>query len=108
MTALLVAGLFGDLSSIAGLSAALPTFLVQQKYTRKFEREANAYAAETLRARGISAVHLANILKRLFESGGRSQSSLLDHLSSHPLPRNASSRSPRVGRGHSGPAVSQS
>ncbi len=84
MTALLVAGLFGDLNSIAGLSATLPTFLVQQKYTRKFEREADAFAAETLRARGVSTVHLANILKRLSKSHGRSEGSLLDYLSSHP------------------------
>ncbi len=84
MTALLVAGLFGDLSSIAGLSATLPTFLVQQKYTREFEREADAHAAETLRSRGISVVHLANILKRLSESHGLSDNGVLDYLSSHP------------------------
>lgn len=84
MTALLVAGLFGDLSSIAGLSATLPTFLVQQKYTREFEREADLFAAETLRAHGLSAVHLANILKRLSEAHGSSESGLLDYLSSHP------------------------
>jgi predicted Zn-dependent protease len=84
MTALLVASLFGDLNSISGLSATLPTFLAQQKYTRKFEREADAFAAETLRARGISALHLANILNRLAEARGRSEGSLLDYLSSHP------------------------
>ncbi|HSS65445.1 MAG TPA: M48 family metallopeptidase [Gammaproteobacteria bacterium] len=84
MTALLVAGLFGDLSSIAGLSATLPTFLVQQKYTREFEREADAFAAEALRARGISVVHLANILKRLSRSQGGSDGGLLDYVSSHP------------------------
>lgn len=84
LTALLVAGLFGDLSSIAGLSATLPTFLVQQKYTREFEREADAFAADTLSARGISVVHLANILKRLSESHGQSEGALRDYLSSHP------------------------
>ncbi len=84
MTALLVAGLFGDLSSIAGLSATLPTFLVQQKYTREFEREADLFAAETLRAHGVPAIHLANILKRLSDSHGGSESGVLDYLSSHP------------------------
>ena len=84
MTALLVAGLFGDLSSIAGLSATLPTFLVQQKYTREFEREADAFAAETLRSRNVSAVHLANILKRLSEAHGASGGGVLSYLSSHP------------------------
>ncbi len=84
MTALLIAGLFGDLSSIAGLSATLPTFLVQQKYTREFEREADDFAAEALRARGISTIHLANILKRLTESHGGSDKGVLEYLSSHP------------------------
>jgi len=84
MTALLVAGLFGDLSSIAGLSATLPTFLVQQKYTREFEREADAFAAETLRARGIPAAHLASMLKRLSDAHGASEGGLLNYLSSHP------------------------
>lgn len=84
MTALLVAGLFGDLSSIAGLSATLPTFLVQQKYTREFERKADAFAAEMLRARGVSAVHLAEMLRRLSEAQGGSEGGLLNYLSSHP------------------------
>lgn len=84
MTALLVAGLFGDLSSIAGLSAALPTFLVQQKYSRAFESEADAFAAEILRARGIPVSHLANMLQRLTESHGVTDDGVLDYLSSHP------------------------
>ena len=84
LTALLVAGLFGDLSSIAGLSATLPTFLVQQKYGREFEREADSFAAETLTDHGISAVHLANILKRMSESHDGADGGLLDYLSSHP------------------------
>ncbi len=84
MTALLVAGLLGDLSSIAGLSATLPTFLVQQKYSREFELEADEFAAQMLRDRGIPSAHLANILKRMTESGGAANGGLLDYLSSHP------------------------
>lgn len=84
LTALLVAGLFGDLSSIAGLSATLPTFLVQQKYTRDFEREADAFAAEMLRDRGVSPAHLARMLKRLSEAHGGPDSEVLGYLSSHP------------------------
>lgn len=84
LTALLVAGLFGDLTSIAGLSATLPTFLVQQKYSRQFEREADSYAASILEARGIPLNHLVNILRRLTrrEPGGRG--GMVDYLSSHP------------------------
>lgn len=84
MTALLVAGLLGDLSSISGLSATLPTFLVQQKYSREFEREADAFAAETLSDHGISTVHLANVLTRMSESDDGAHGGVLDYLSSHP------------------------
>lgn len=84
LTALLVAGLLGDLTSITGLSATLPTFLVQQKYSRQFEQEADQYAAEILRARNISVAHLVNILKRLTEKQARASGGIVDYLSSHP------------------------
>lgn len=84
LTALLVAGLFGDLTSIAGLSATLPTFLVQQKYSRQFEQEADEYAAEVLRARNVPVTHLTNILKRLAVEQAGTRGKILDYLSSHP------------------------
>ncbi|MDX1512673.1 MAG: M48 family metallopeptidase [Gammaproteobacteria bacterium] len=87
LTALLVAGLFGDLSSIAGLSATLPTFLVQQKYSRRFEREADAYAADVLGSRGLAVQHLVNVLERLAQEDGGPEPDLLTYLSSHPATR---------------------
>lgn len=84
LTALLVAGLFGDLTSIAGLSATLPTFLVQQKYSRQFELEADQYAAAVLRARNVPLKHLVNILKRLTKGDARARRGIVDYLSSHP------------------------
>jgi len=84
LTALLVAGLFGDLTSIAGLSATLPTFLVQQKYSRQFEHEADQFAAATLRARKVPVEHLVNILRRLTQEHAGTGEEVLNYLSSHP------------------------
>lgn len=84
LTALLVAGLFGDLTSIAGLSATLPTFIVQQKYSRQFELEADGFATSYLRSQNLPVAHLANILKRLTEQQPGPGGGMLDYLASHP------------------------
>jgi Zn-dependent protease with chaperone function len=81
---LFIAWYVGDVSSLV---ATAPTLLLQAKYSRDFEREADAYAAEVMRANGISLAHLADILERL-ESGRSSGRALkrvtTDYLSSHP------------------------
>jgi Zn-dependent protease with chaperone function len=64
---LLVGWYVGDFSSII---AVAPTALLQAKYSRDFEREADAYAADVLLARGISPSVLADILERI-ESDAR-------------------------------------
>lgn len=79
--ALLVAGLLGDLGSITALAAGLPTALVHAGYSRDFEREADAFAAELLRARGIDTRHLASILQKLGDAAGEDHS----FFSTHPL-----------------------
>lgn len=84
MTALFLAVAFGDLSSVTGLSATLPTYLVDAKYSRRFELEADRFAAEYLDATGRSRMALARILERLGEANGADEVSSLDYLSSHP------------------------
>ena len=84
LTALLVAGLFGDLTSIAGLSATLPTFLVQQKYSRQFEHEADRFAAAALVERNVAVDHLVSILRRLSRQYADVDKGVPDYLSSHP------------------------
>jgi Zn-dependent protease with chaperone function len=84
MTALLVAGVFGDLSSIAGLSATLPTFLIEQRYSRKFEMEADQFAVKFMDSRNIPLVHLTNILQRLSLERPGAEGEVVDYLSSHP------------------------
>jgi Zn-dependent protease with chaperone function len=92
---LLMVWAVGDFSSIAALA---PATLLQAKYSRDFEREADAFAADLLVAQGIKPAKLADLLERIEASQrGTSSSStssdaaepsqgssLLDYASSHP------------------------
>jgi len=81
--ALLVAFALGDVLSVTSLAAALPTLMVEAKFSRDFEREADQYALEFLRARRIPLHHGSAILKRLAARGGNLPTGL-EYLSSHP------------------------
>lgn len=69
----------GDISSLA---TGLSTLLLESRYSREFEHEADAYAVSLLRQGGRDPVGLANMLAKLQASqGGDSGRSL---LASHP------------------------
>ena len=79
----------GDVSFLA---AALPTALLQAKYSRDFERDADAYALDVLDANGIERERFARMLERLGQSTGArdpgfDDSSVMGYLSSHPVTR---------------------
>jgi Zn-dependent protease with chaperone function len=61
----IVASLSGDLTSITSLGAALPTALVDARYSRQFENEADAAAVAYLKAQQIPVTRFADILQRL-------------------------------------------
>lgn len=95
IVAFVVAWYLGDVSSVA---AGLPTLLLQLRYSRDHEREADSYAAGLLKANGISPRRLGDMLARLeaahFGDSGkvppqreRERSSLSDYYSSHPATR---------------------
>jgi peptidase M48-like protein len=81
---LFIAWYVGDISSVV---ATAPAVLLQAKYSRDFEREADSYAAEVLRANGIPLSYFADILER-FETERQGAGSVkgvtIDYLSSHP------------------------
>lgn len=60
--ALCIGWMVGDFTSVM---AVAPAVLLQSKYSRDFEREADAYAADLLIANGIPPRMLADILERL-------------------------------------------
>ena len=64
-TALLVATVTGDLTSVTSLSATLPTLLIDAKYSRDFEQEADDAAVAYLKGKGIPVQVYADMLTRL-------------------------------------------
>lgn len=83
-----VAWYFGDVSNVA---AGLPAMLLQARYSRDHESEADAYAVAMLKANGIPPRRLADILERMElaasskECGNGEQSDFLGgYLDSHP------------------------
>ena len=81
-SALIIAGVTGDLSSLTALSATVPTVLMQTKYSRDFEREADEFAFEFLESKGISSNVLSQLLVRIEASAGGGD--LPDWISTHP------------------------
>lgn len=78
----------GDISS---LLAAAPTVLLETRYSREYEHGADQFAAELLRANGISPARLADMLQKLEiahaakqSEPGKQAASMVDYLSSHP------------------------
>lgn len=85
VTGLLLVLLTGDIGSASSFAAAIPTMLVQAKFSRDFETESDDYAARFLQGQGISPIHLANLLQRLAAEHGDKESASTGFLSTHPL-----------------------
>jgi Zn-dependent protease with chaperone function len=85
IVALALAAYLGDVSSLAG---ALSGWLLQAKYSRDFERDADRFAAATLRSNNLSPRLLASFLLKLEESHKKPSAhrgdKIWDYLSSHP------------------------
>ncbi len=82
-TALVVAGLTGDVASTTSLAAAAPALLLQTKFSRDNEREADQYAIELMRKAKLNPGYLGAILSRM-ESGSKRGGGMPTFLSSHP------------------------
>ncbi|WP_319243036.1 M48 family metallopeptidase [uncultured Propionivibrio sp.] len=80
LVGLLAAWFLGDVSSVV---AAAPAALLEAKYSRDAEREADIFAERLLRANGISPRCLADILQRL-DHAESVTGSAPDLLSTHP------------------------
>jgi Zn-dependent protease with chaperone function len=74
------------LGDVGSLATALPAFVLEAKYSRDFEREADRYAATLLAANGLDARALADLLGRLEASAGGPTAGhgLAPYLASHP------------------------
>lgn len=75
---------FGDISSIM---AAAPAALLEARYSREFEREADAFAAQMLADNAISSRCLADLLLRLEKDHADARGKagpVSNYLSTHP------------------------
>jgi len=82
ITALFMAGVLGDITSITSLSVALPTMLVESRYSREFELKADQYAISYLQQNHIAVDHYVRILNLLDKQ--KKPQLEFDYLSSHP------------------------
>lgn len=80
---LFVAVLSADPVSASSLAATLPTMMVQMKFSRTFELEADTYAKRYLSSHNVSPRHLANILRALSKEAGEKPDES-SFLSTHP------------------------
>lgn len=84
VVAALAASYFGDVSS---LLSGLTALMLESKYSRSFELEADAFGASMLRRNGLSAEGLALMLEKMEreqEEKSAGRQSRADWLSSHP------------------------
>jgi Zn-dependent protease with chaperone function len=82
-TALIIASLTGDVASASALAAAAPALLLQNKYSRDNEREADRYAIDMMHKANHNPGHLAAILVRMSTRDSR-RGALPTFLASHP------------------------
>ncbi len=80
--ALVIAAVVGDIASTSAIAAALPTVLLEAKYSRAFEIEADKYALQYLKTNNIPLKRFADILSRMQDKHSDNDST--GFLSSHP------------------------
>lgn len=77
-----VGAMLSDLSSVASTLGAM---LLESRYSREFEHEADDYAVHSLRAAGRNPQALASMLARLEKAAGEGEhGGVMSALSSHP------------------------
>jgi Zn-dependent protease with chaperone function len=81
--ALIASMALGDISGLAVLGAGVPVFLMNNHYSRDFEREADAFAFDLLRRHGHSPQAFASAMRKIKNRYG-DDSGALAYLSSHP------------------------
>jgi Zn-dependent protease with chaperone function len=79
--ALVLGGIFGDVTGVSTLVTAVPTVLVNSAYSRDFEREADEFAFRWMSEHNVGPAELGNLLTRLTKAGGEGRGG---YLASHP------------------------
>ena len=91
-----VAAITGDASGTAEILMGLPIVLTEMAYSRKFEREADQYALDSLKSWRICPKHFSNLMHRLMKkrqeevkrnipsANEDKENKILNYLSTHP------------------------
>jgi Zn-dependent protease with chaperone function len=79
----LAVAVLGDVSSFSAILGAAPA-LLHAKHSRDFEREADTFAKEWLRAHDIDETNFDAILCRMTRPDGKSDAEAIDYFASHP------------------------
>lgn len=79
--ALLVVGIFGDVTGASSLAITAPTVLVNAAYSRDFERQADEFAFDWMSRHRIPPERLGDLLERLSRQEGSRE---VGFLASHP------------------------
>lgn len=80
--ALFIIMVTGDVGSLSAIATTMPVILAQAKFSRQFETEADDFSVSFMQAQGLDTSYMANILKRLGEKYGDSETT--GYLDSHP------------------------
>jgi len=80
---LLIGAITGDVVSTSSLASALPVVLVETRFSREFEQEADLFALDLMRREDIPPRRFHELLSRIEEVGG-GDDALPGFLSTHP------------------------
>lgn len=81
---LLLSAITGDVTAAGSVLAVLPTMLVESRYSRDMEIEADDYAYEMMGMHHVDHKHFAAIMSRLMKQTHEGNSSVMSYLSDHP------------------------
>lgn len=83
--ALAAALVTGDVGSAGAVAIAVPTFLLDQHYSRAFEAQADEFAFDSLERAGVSPRRFADAMRKIDAAGAkRRDGQALGYLQSHP------------------------
>lgn len=83
---LIVAGmLMGDVTSLGGVAAGIPMFLIDSHYSRRFEEDADRYAFDALAGHGIDPEAFVHAMQALERAHPELNGEQPRYASSHPL-----------------------
>ena len=88
----------GDVASASTVVVAIPTFLLENHYTRAFEAEADDYAFAQLGAHGISPRVFADVMRKFEAAHPELKDTSMAYASSHPPTQERIARAEQAAR----------